>query len=366
MEFRPPAMMPAFHGNWHLIGWIAMLIAVLVSPVAMTRAVSPITRYLVMSKRTGPSDWHANQLFRETAPLDILFLGNSRMTTAVDHAALHQEMLMRGVQVNSATIGANWSGYDLIYTFLTDYFARRRARLIVINYPEPAQTDSHPAEKYVRRLGLIDPGMDIRKPVFAATNYGEMSLVGFRLALASIIRPGPVELKGYRSMESFPDDLGKTRGSWLEKLGYQSETVPRMPYVSSVLPGNPPGAIIIRAHAPSSAEVTFANKPLTPIESAYLPAIKALCEKNGAVLTLMFEPRANAPDRKAIEVSRQAVALGIPIMAASLERMFGDAPTERIREHYTNDPHFNANGARQSAKAYAAALQSLLEQAGGR
>jgi hypothetical protein len=370
MEFSPPAMKPAFYGRWHLLSWISLLIVILGSPVLTTLAVSPSTRYLVMSKRVGNSDWHASQMFSATAPLDILIMGNSRMLNAFDHSALQQEMLKRGAQVNSETIAANWNGYDLTYTFLKDFFARRQARLVVINYPGDPQTDSHPAEKYVRRFDLSDPGLDIRRPILAATNYGEMALVGFRLALASIVRPEPVDLKWYRSMgEGLPPDfnLDKMHGSLVEYLGFQEDrTIPRAPFVPRVLPDTPAGAMIVGVGAPLPEEVALTNAPLTEIESAYLPAIKALCEKNGAALALMIQPRGDAAERRTIEVSRAVLALRIPVIAVSLERMFGNATTEQIREHYEDGRHFNANGMRQSARVYAAALEELLEKAGGR
>ena len=102
---------------------------------------------------------------------------------------------------------------------------------------------------------------------------------------------------------------------------------------------------------------------LTPIESAYLPAIKALCEKNGAALAILLLPMTDSPGP--IDVSRQVLALGIPIMAASLESMFGDVPTERIKENYFDHIHFNANGARRSAEVYGPALQAMLQRTGG-
>jgi hypothetical protein len=370
MEFRPPAMQPAFHGIGHLIGWIAMLIAILVSPVLTTFAVSPVTRYLVMSNRTGPSDWHVDQIFRETAPLDILFVGNSAITTAIDHAELRREMTARGVPMESATIGFTFNGFDLIHTILTDFFARRRARLVVINYPRAPQTFSAPAEKYLRKISLSDPGFDLGKPVLAATNYGEMALVGFRLALASIIPPGPSDMKGYPTTWAYSNTLGATKGSWLREVGFQKEKWraghPLPIFVSRVLPGEPPGAMIVRASAPTPTWVNLTDAPLTPIESTYLPAIKTLCEKNGAVLAFMLSPDLSGEDAGTIEISRQASALGIPIMAATLGMLFGVVPDEIMRDHYSDRWHLNRNGARQNVKAYAPALQALLAQAGGR
>jgi hypothetical protein len=85
-------MQRAFAGTGHIVFWIVALGAILLSPLLAALIVSPETRYLVMSKRVGPSDWHENQVLKETGPLDILILGNSRMLTAIDHAALREDV----------------------------------------------------------------------------------------------------------------------------------------------------------------------------------------------------------------------------------------------------------------------------------
>jgi hypothetical protein len=365
MKFRPPPMQPAFFGTGHLVVWIVALAAILLSPILTTLVVSPETRYLVMSKRVGPSDWHMNQILKETGPLDILFLGNSRMLTAIDHMALREQVHTPSAPLKSETIGANFNGYDMVYTFLTDFFAHRHARLVVINYPDFPQVDNHPAEKYVRRLGQPDPGLDIGNPGLTIPNYAEMALIGPRLALASIMRPGSISRQGYRSMEVIADlELERTQGSYVADEGYQeNKASPRAAFVRYQSPNSPRPAVTIRLGEPMPPGIVLTDRALTPIESAYLPAIKALCEKNGAALAILMLPMTNS--QGPTEVSRQVLALGIPIVAASLESMFGDIPTERINENYFDHIHFNANGARRSAEAYGPALQALLQGTGG-
>jgi hypothetical protein len=109
--------------------------------------------------------------------------------------------------------------------------------------------------------------------------------------------------------------------------------------------------------------VILTDRPLTPIESAYLPAIKALCEKNGALLAFMQLPMADS--QGPIEISRQVLALGVPIVAASSEMMFGNVSAEHIKENYYDHLHFNSNGSRRSAEVFGPALQALLQQTRG-
>ncbi len=363
MKFRPPPMQPAFSGAGHIVVWIAALAGILLSPILTALIVSPETRYLVMSKRVGPSDWHTNQVLKETRPLDILVLGNSRMLMAINHTALREDVHTPDGPLRSETIAARFNGYDLSYTFLKDFFIHRHARLVVINYPDIPQIDNHPGEKYLRTLGQPDPGLDIKTPSLAVTDYAEMAMIGPRLALASIIRPGSLTRQGYRTMEDFPD-FERTRGSWTPDEGYQeNKTSPRAAFVRYDSPDKPEPAIIISPGASLPAGVILTDRPLTPIESAYLPAIKALCEKNGAILAFMQLPMADS--HGPIEISSQVLALGVPIIAASSEMMFGNISAEHIKENYYDHLHFNSNGSRRSAEVFGPALQALLQQSRG-
>jgi hypothetical protein len=363
MKFRPPPMQPAFSGTGHLVVWIVALAAILLSPILTALIVSPETRYLVMSKRVGPSDWHTNQVLKETRPLDILVLGNSRMLTAIDHAALREDVHTPDGPLRSETIAARFNGYDLSYTFLKDFFTHRHARLVVLNYPDIPQIDNHPGEKYIRRLGQPDPGLDIKSPSLAITNYAEMALIGPRLALASIFRPGSLTRQGYRTMEDAPD-FEQTRGSYTPDEGYQeNKTSPRAAFARYDSPDRPQPAIIISPGAPLPPGVVLTHTALTSIESAYLPAIKTLCEKNDAVLAFMMLPMATS--QGPIQISSQVLALGAPIVAASPESMFGKIPLERIKQNYFDPLHLNSNGARRSAQVFGPALQTLLEQIRG-
>jgi hypothetical protein len=363
MKFRPPPMQPAFYGSSHLVVWIAALAAILLSPVLTALVVSPETRYLVMSKRVGPSDWHTDEVLKETRPLDILVLGNSRMLTAIDHTALREDVRTPDGPLRSETIAARFNGYDLSYTFLKDFFKHRHARLVVVNYPDIPQIDNHPGQKYLRMLGQPDPGLDIKNPSLAITDYAEMALIGPRLALASIFRPGSLIRQGYRTMEDFPD-YEKTRGSYTPDEGYQeNKASPRATFGQYESPDKPRPAIIISPGVPLPPGVVLTNRALTSIELAYLPAIRALCEENGAKLAFMMLPLATG--QEPIEVSSQVLALGVPIIAASPKSMFGNISSELIKENYFDPLHLNSNGARRSAHVFGPALQTLLEQIRG-
>jgi hypothetical protein len=358
-------MLPAFPTTIHLVAWIVCLIAILASPLVTSAVVRPQTRYLVMSKRVGPTNWYTSQIFRKSEPLDVLFLGSSRMLSAIDHSALQQQMGASKPRFASATLAADFNAIDLTYSFLRDYFARRKARLVVIEYPDPdfPQTDSNPAEKYLRYVDPGDPGFDLGAPALAARSYSETALIAPRLLVASVVPPGRIVRGAYNFMAD-SEDLEATQGTLIRFWGYSLERVggKHGPFVKSVLTEAPHPAVVIKPGAPLPPQVTLVDEPITSVEAAYLPAIKALCEKNGAVLVLLKQPYAEHQDPTAITVSKQVYAYGIPIVAQSRSSMFGNVPWMRVREQYYNYFHLNANGARRAAQAYASALGDLLNQ----
>ena len=318
-----------------------------------------------MSKRVGPTNWPVTQIFEKTEPLDIFFVGSSRMLSTIDHATLQREMGTSSTPLASATLAAYFQANDLEYTLLKDFFARRKAKLVVVEYPDPEfpQVDSNPAEKYIRSLDPSDPGLDLRKPALAARSYSEMALIAPRLWVATIVPPGPI-VTGFYNFMSDAGNLERTHGTVAPNWGYSERKIggPHDPFVVGDLPDPPLPAILIRPNAPLPPEVALIDTPLTPIEAAYLPAIKALCEKNGAQLVLLKQPFADHQDPRVIRVSRQVIALGIPIVAATRDRMFGNASKDKIREYYYNYFHLNSNGARRTAQAYAPALRELLQR----
>ena len=356
-------MLPAFPTKIHIFLWIVGLVAILISPLLTSLVVSQETRYLVMSKRTGPTTWYSDQIFAKTEPLDILFLGSSRILTAIDHATLQRTMATSGSHVTSATLAADFNAHDLAYSFLKDFFAHRKARLVVIEYPDPEfpQTDSNPAEKYIRPVDLSDPGLDLARPVVAARSYAEMALIAPRLWVGWAAHPGRI-VKGAFNFMSDTTQLEDTRGAVTPDWGYSALKVggPRAPFVKGDLPDPPLAAIVIRPGAPLPPDVVLTDWPLTPMEAAYLSATKALCEKNGAILVLMKQPFAEHQDARVMEVSRQVMALGIPIVATSRARMFDHASAQQIKSNYYNYFHLNSNGARRDAQAYAPAFAELL------
>jgi lysophospholipase L1-like esterase len=119
---------------------------------------------------------------------------------------------------------------------------------------------------------------------------------------------------------------------------------------------------LIRPGAPIPSGVVLVDKPLTPIEAAYIPAIKTLCDRNGATLALMNEPFANHEDPDTIELPRQLLALGVPIIVETRNRMFGKAHEETINRYYSDYFHFNSNGAREATQAYEPVIESILAE----
>ena len=178
-----------------------------------------------------------------------------------------------------------------------------------------------------------------------------MALIGPRLALTTIIPPGSIRLGGYRTMEDFKD-LKDTHGTYAPDEGYQeSKTAPRAAFVRSSSLGSPLPGLTIRAGGGESSPTNLDG------QGAHANRIRVSSRNQDALREEWRGPRVpTAPNRnQRTATGDRSVAPSArarnPIVAASLETMFGDAPAERIRENYSNYIHFNSNGARLSAKS---------------
>jgi len=361
MSQKPPDMKNAFHGNGHLLAWVAALFLILPSPLILPLVLPEPMRYLGMSKRIGPSDWHAAQVFDDTAPIDILVMGNSRMTTALDHDVLMQVAAERGRPIRSLTLGANHHGYDLAYQTLKDLLPRRKVGLVVVNYPDWPQKDSNPGMKYINRPDATDADLARAHPGIFLRDWGEMALVAPRLAINAIITPGPVNISLYPTAQNLPSDLFESHGSWLFRRGFKQKGAPEhKPFVDRYADDGTGGTVaVLKSGAPVPPDVRLLDQPLSAMDAFYLAAIDALCRSHGTRLAMMGLPLANA-EPGTVAVSRQAMETGIPILAASIEGMFGTVPRDHFQDSYYNNSHFNAAGADRAATVFADSLLSLL------
>jgi hypothetical protein len=350
----PPPSRPAFANPRHLTLWIVALVAILVAPVLADYLVPTEARYRMMSKRLGPTDWHAEQIFADTTELDILFLGSSRMLAGFDHVVLDAALSTDGGPPKTATIATDYANSDLNFLILTDFFARRKAKLVVLSFPEPPQAFSHPGAKYIRRFDLRDPAISMRTPSVAISNFAEAALISPRLLVAALIPPKPIKA-------AEDTQLSLNHGTRMMDVGFKNKPgEPDVPFVAPDAYPEEPKAELIEAGSPLPKWISTFEEHLSNIEAAYLPAIRSLCEKHGAKLAFVRFPMADLSERSGIKISREGLNAGLPLIAADLDMLFGDKMSlNAIKRFYRDKAHFNRVGTGVAARGFAPALKEL-------
>lgn len=354
-----PNMQPAFRSGRHLALWTAFVVCVFLSPIATSFVVPVETRFKVMSRRTGPSDWHTKIALSDHSNLDVLFVGHSQTLTNIDHDILRNDLKQRGIDLRAATVAMTWGNLDFAYYYLEELFRHRKVNIVVLPFGV-RQNDPHAATKYLLSLKNVDVSLAFGHPIVAITNYAEMSLISLRLLEALVFPPGPQNLLAFQWWREVGEQLERTRGVWLAKRGYDNGKEVDS-FVTRGIRQDVVGYVFVQQEGqPARVDLQFGNEPLGSLEETYLPAIKKLCEKQGTRLVLMQQPALREDEFYKASIPKEAANFKIPIMYSSIEAIFNTTDTSILKDYFYNASHMNANGAKQNAYAIAPAIASLL------
>jgi len=354
-----PNMQPAFRNMRHLALWTAFLSFVFFSPIVTSFLVPAETRFKVMSRRTGPSDWLTKIALSDHSDLDVLFVGHSQTLTNIDHAVLRQELKKRGIDLRAATVAMTWGNFDFSYYYVQELLRHRKVKIVILPLG-PRQTEPHAATKYLLSLKTADAAFGLAHPIIAMTNYAEMGLISLRLLEALIFPPGNQNLQPFRWWREVGEQLERTRGVWLAERGYDDGTEASNFHSTEVR-----GGVIGYSFVPQEGDVALtdlqlSDEPLGSLEAAYIPALRKLCEEHGARLILMQQPKLREEEFKKAPIPTAALDLNVPILYSTIQSLFNTTDASVLKNYFQNPSHLNANGAKQNAYGIAPAIAALL------
>jgi hypothetical protein len=133
-------MAPAFSSTRQAAAFSAMVLAVLLSPMLIGKAlIRPRDQiYSSLPWGTGPYPYLHNQIYQETGDIDVVFMGPSTMWYAIDTLHFQKELSEKlGRPASARTLCWDWAGADAFYRIAKDLLEHRNVHMIVFcDFPE--------------------------------------------------------------------------------------------------------------------------------------------------------------------------------------------------------------------------------------
>lgn len=139
----------AFSNKKQAACFVALLAVIMSLPLILGKAALPRRSeiYNSIPWRFGGHPYFQKVIFEEKQPLDIAFIGSSRIWCDIDPVYVSQRLSKEiGRPSEVRTLGWNTAGFDALYFIAEDLLANRKVKLLVVNdefNPEIGGTKPH-------------------------------------------------------------------------------------------------------------------------------------------------------------------------------------------------------------------------------
>jgi hypothetical protein len=346
-------MKPAFASGRSAAVFALFLVLLIAAPgiAAILGLVDESKNYPTFTWGIGEFPWIQDQIFRETGDIDLVFVGSSHMWTAINTPYVQQRLsarLHRRAEV--VTLGWNWSGYDALYSVVSNLLGHRRVRVIVVYDENLMRVDApHPMSYRLLQIGGHPGEFDglswpLRLKVYAG------AVLGVPRHMLSLIRrdrlesPGAWRASGYLSSLKAAD-LTKQMGSlraYKEMDGPGESTPPRS---ASLRPPNAGDCLICLEGTPT--EAAYSHSDLGPYQLFFARKFARLCKEHGTTVVAIHLPVSGQEDEKVVtERQPWSEILGYPVSLVGIpgEALFGGIPASKLNGYFYEKDHLNRNG----------------------
>ncbi|WP_299444718.1 hypothetical protein [uncultured Rhodospira sp.] len=129
--------------------WLGLVVVLFCGLTAATLAIpnSPYVRYQSLNDTIfGRATWIFERIHDDPAPIDVLFVGSSRVGRGVTASILEDKLAARGQPLGVANISMPATGFDIRLTTIREALkARPEIKLIVFGVTEQMPRDGHQA-----------------------------------------------------------------------------------------------------------------------------------------------------------------------------------------------------------------------------
>ena len=232
--------------------------------------------------------WIYERTTFDTAPIDVAFLGPSRIGAAVDAPLLQKDLAALGVQANVVNLSTPEEGRNLNLVFAEELFASKHPKLVVIGVIEKPGRFGHPAYKYLAPAAMVaNPGY-----VGNLSYASDLMYLPFRQMKLFAARLFP-SLSGFDEMFD-PSRYAGSNPPFANVLHLpDGRTIDRTTVVPAESLENAQAKRAVAEHPPilprALADVEFGG------DRHYIRAIAELAKQHGARMAFLFLPYFHGP-----------------------------------------------------------------------
>lgn len=350
-----PPMAPAFATKRGALAFCCLVGTLLGLPAVLRAFDLPRheDRYLTAPTTSGSYSFLQQQIFHERSDLDLAFLGDSLLLTAIETPAVQQaatRSLGRTAQV--VTLGWSGRGDDLMFYVLRDLLAHRRVKAVVLRVPHRGGRGlgrgPHP-QSYRWLVGCQHDPVQRNLPwIDRATAYALESIGGLRNVL-SLLRPNLVSTSPFApTLGAMLWDVGPDHGPFIR---YQ-------PAIHEDLIG----PRLVSTLGASTVIRPDRERP-SAYQEGYVRGIRDLLHDRGVAVALLRSPELEERRQETMEIDSAWAETFPPeteVIAPSPAQLYDGMTDEQVSRLYFDGAHLNRNGAEYFTNSVMPALLELV------
>ena len=329
-------MHPVFSSNRQALGFCALILAGLLSPLAL-RSIGYVPRpevYWGITKEAGLYPFLGHQVFEEHEALDIAIVGSSLLLKGVD-APLLQVDLSRalGRPAKVELLAAYWQGMDMQYALLRDLLEHRHVGMVIMSMPIPQFNSNRPHVQAFRWLRFGEERDAIAGlPLASRTTLYADAVLGTPRQFLSLLRPNEIDPR--RAVSS-------TLGSEYDRAGYYGA-----PFLRERIDAPHPATWTMIYSGASHHLFDFHGPPLPPYQQHWVREIGKLLREHHTPLTLLHVN--DSEERGDLVVHERMfwpdlMQMPMLIVGVPTQTLFAKVPEDRFYNYFF-DQHMNLNG----------------------
>lgn len=348
-------MSPAFSSTRQAAAFAGLLLVLLLLPLLLGKSWLPPREeiYGTMWWRNGPNPYLQQQIFNESEPIDIAFVGSSHILHGIDTPHVQAQLSEHlGRPAVVRTLGWGGAGFDVLYFIARDLLEQRKVRLLV--FYDEYHGHNNPNQQVTSWFRWGDhkevlPGLPWQQKL----QYYFASVLGMPRNLLSLVRPNlRTELisarKNYQETHYQAPNPAARLGSMAAELGFSWDHRVNNTNFAACTPDTSArsGDAVVYSSATAN-QFHFSGAKTPGWQLHFARKLGTLAREHDTRLVLLHIPTVDeVREPKIVEDEFWPDLLGSELAMVGLPpaKMFAGLSDADVQNLFFNPGHLNANG----------------------